>query len=272
MADNTVGRRGARPRVYFCQPCNARHAQPTGDNCTRNTDTESQTRSSPPRTDKPEPKKRGRKPRVKPVSEPAIQGKPSASTSSSEAQPHGSDLQLVLAQLQSMHEEVAVAREADRRETKKAIDALTERLEAPILSSDDDVDETPRDVGVGSAKQQTKSTGIGATGEKVIPQPFARPAVKGDLSGGAAITPEMVQNALDPIARLRGDRISSAQAQLIMSAVVGQESEAEGSNSESGYYRTLNDIKNTTYRGQMIQFTDRMVKKPYMTVYLFQTS
>ena len=53
----------------------------------------------------------------------------------------------------------------------------------------------------------------------------------------------MVQNALDPIARLKGDRISSAQAQLIMSAVVGQDTEAETSNIESGYYNTLNDIK-----------------------------
>ena len=112
MADNTVGRRGARQWVYFCQPCHARHAPPTGDNCTRDTDTGSiQTRNSPPRTDKPEPTKRGRKPRVKPASEPAKQDKTSASTSSSEAQPHGSDLQLVLAQLQSMREEVAVTRE-----------------------------------------------------------------------------------------------------------------------------------------------------------------
>ena len=142
-----------------------------------------------------------------------------------------------------MREEVAVAREADRLETRKALDALAEWLEAPVLSSDDEVDEPPRDVGARSARQCTKAVNNGTGTGKVVPQPFAWLAKKGDISGDAAITPEMVQNALDPIARLKGDCISSAQAQLIMSAVVGQEPEAESSNSESGYYHTLNDIK-----------------------------
>ena len=65
-------------------------------------------------------------------------GKGNAVGDSGDSQPHDAGLQLVLSQLRSMREEVAVAREADRRETQKALDALAERMEAPVLSSDDE--------------------------------------------------------------------------------------------------------------------------------------
>ena len=227
-------------RVHWCERVNGGREE---------TD-ETQMPEQPPKkqaaTKKPAPKKRGRKPRVALSEQSQVSvntGKDKSVESSSDALSHDSGMQLILSQLRSIREEVAVAREEDRRETRKAIDALTERFEAPTSSSDEEVPVPPKQSRTTVAKQKKGCEPSMSETDQASAQPFARLARRDDISGGAAITPEMVQNALDPIARLKGDRISSAQAQLIMSAVVGQDSEAENSNIESGYYRTLNDIK-----------------------------
>ena len=256
MVDRPKTRGSTRSKVYFCQPCDARHGPPTGTLCTRaNSERDESEDDRVPElpnegrvaTKRPAPKKRGRKPRSmsssdKPPQNLTREGESQSSESSGGAQPHDSGLQLILSQLRSIREEVATAREEDRRETQKAIDALAERLDVPTLSSDEEACVQPNEARA-TASRPAKRAKATAEPEQSGPQPFACPVRGGDVSGGASITPEMVQNALDPIARLKGDRISSAQAQLIMSAVVGQDTEGETSNIESGYYRTLNDIK-----------------------------
>ena len=229
MADNADTSQGARQRIYYCKLCKVKHSPPTGAHCPRsgnrseneasdidNSVVQTRTDTQP---DKPEPRKRGRKPKVKARADDTGESRNvEQETPTVGASSHDAGMQLILKQLQSIREEAANARESDRQTT---------------LSSEE---EDSRPV------REKRSQRVPELADDEA-QPFARPAKKGEASGGASITPEMIQDALDPITRLKGDKISSAQAQLIMSAVGVQDVDTDQVNVKSGYYRTLADIK-----------------------------
>ena len=210
---------GAERTRSFCEPCNARHSAPTGARCKRNTaqEGEIQAKGARPKTtkaptvQKSTPKRRGRKPSK--VSD--VAGLQESQSS------NGSDMQVILAQLQLMCAET-MARESDRKETQAAIKALSERLEESMVQSEEDEPKERE-----RAKPQKKDG----------PRPFAWLARKGDVSGGLSVTPEMVHDALDPIARIRGDQMSNVQAQLVMNAAGVSDFEVKIADTKSGYYR-----------------------------------
>ena len=243
MAENADTSQGARQRMYYCKPCKVKHSPPTGARCRHSgngsenevsdiDDSIVQTRTAT-QPEKPAPKKRGRKPKVRTRADTGESRDTEQETPTAGASSHDAGMQLILKQLQSIREEAANARESDRQTTQKALDALARRIEAPVLSSEEEDNRPVREKRGQRAPEPADNE----------PQPFARPAKKGEASRGASITPEMIQDALDPIARLKGDKISSAQAQLIMSAVGVQDVDTDQVNVKSGYYRTLADIK-----------------------------
>ena len=189
MADKPKTRESTRPKVYFCQPCDARHGPPTGALCTRANGERDESGDDrvlelpgegQVTAKRPASKKRGRKPRNtsssdKPPQNPAREGESQSSDSSGGAQPHDSGLQLILSQLRSIREEVATAREEDRRETQKAIDALAERLDVPTLSSDEETCDPPSEVRA-TASRSMKRAKATVEQEQSGPQPFARPS------------------------------------------------------------------------------------------------
>ena len=124
-----------------------------------------------------------------------------------------------------MREEAAEARVTDRLATQKALDELAECIDAPLIYSEEDTDTPP-------AKKAVAS---------FIPQPFARPAKRGEAYGGAYVTPESVQDALDPIARLERWRgvecTGAAYHECGWSAGTGP----EVANTKSGFYHSLSD-------------------------------
>ena len=121
---------------------------------------------------------------------------------------------LILDQVKSLADDQKKAREADRAEFQKAIKDLTKRMEAPIISDEEDVEEPP--------KQQA-------------PGAFAIP-VKKKRSGR--------ESRIDPVAKLRADKTSNAQAQLLLSSRGARMRQEEDEEVTSGYYRTLADHKN----------------------------
>ena len=104
---------------------------------------------------------------------------------------------------------------------------------------------------------------------------FARPAGRKTGSFATRVTKHQIQMAGDPIGRLRGDETSVAQARIVVGAGGVTLQGIEGTNVQSGYYRTLNDSKvydGHDGHGQMTSCTDKMVKRPLMTLLLFLSS
>ena len=142
----------------------------------------------------------------------------------------GSDADVILRKLAEWRDEAAVQREADRTETRQALMVLAARIDTPILLSEDEDQERAN----GSARRDWLKP-VGAT--------FARPARRGPSLFGARVTADTLQNAADPIAKLREDGATAAQAQAILGASGISLSDIEGININSGFYRTLNDTK-----------------------------
>ena len=149
MADSADTSQFARQRVYYCKPCKAKHSPPTGARCPRSGNgsenevsevdeslVQTRTNTQP---EKPEPKRRGRKPKVRTRADNSGESRDTdKETQTAGASSHDAGMQLILKQLQSIREEAANARESDRQTTQKALDALARRIDAPVLSSEEE--------------------------------------------------------------------------------------------------------------------------------------
>ena len=217
-----MGKAKNRGRILYCQTCDARHSPPTGARCglnlegkegseVRNT-SQSEAETSPPR--------RSSMPRG------------NQETSKQKRSVPSSDTYLILAKLAELKDETAAQRQADRAETWKALKAMADRLDAVDLLSEDE-----QPVRRPPAKKQASSV-------PNFNQTFAKPVRQHATSlFNAGVSSDTLQNSDDPIARLREDGASAAQAQLILNAAGVSLPEMEGTNMRSGFYRNVNDMK-----------------------------
>ena len=132
------------------------------------------------------------------------QGSTAAGCSEKGSKSGRSDTELILAKIAELKTELktetAVQRAANKAEFNKALQTLASRMEAPVLTSEDEEPE-PR-------KKVTPTTEAGK-GQR----PFARPMGQQAFPLFAPrMMADTLQNAADPIARLREDGASAAQA------------------------------------------------------------
>ena len=140
-------------RLTLCRTCVTRHTGPTGEKCTRKPEIDRQHDDVP---DSPSP--------------PPSDTDDALSLDQTERQSEGgtsgssrSDTELILQKLSEFKAEAAAQRKADKTEMQTAIEALSARIDAPTLLSEDE--------------EPVKSTPGRPRGQVTRPQPmFARPA------------------------------------------------------------------------------------------------
>ena len=113
-----------------------------------------------------------------------------------------------------------------------ALRAMAARLDAVDLLSDDEEPAAKLPV----ARQASSATNIQQTFAKPIKQQAASVF-------NARVSSDVLQNSADPIARLREDGATAAQAQLILNAAGVSLPNMEGTNMGSGFYCNVNDMK-----------------------------
>ena len=118
---------------------------------------------------------------------------------------------MIMSQIHTMEMDQEEARETDRAEMRRAIKEINTKLEAPILSDDEGaVEEAPE--------------------QDMQELSFAAPVKRKNSS--------RVVSA-DPVARLRADKASNAQAQLLLGTKGARKIQDDDVEIRSGYYRTL---------------------------------
>ena len=186
--------------ILYCQTCDARHSPPTGARCGLNlegkdTDEGSEVRNTSQSEAETSPPRRSSTPRGNQEMSKQKRSVPS------------SDTDLILAKLAELKDETAAQRQADRAATRKALKAMGDRLDAVDLLSEDE-----QPVRRPPAKKQASSV-------PNFNQTFAKPVRQHATSlFNAGVSSDTLQNSDDPIARLREDGASAAQAQLILNA------------------------------------------------------
>ena len=135
-----------------------------------------------------------------------------------------------MAKLVEFKNEAAAQRQADKAETRKALREMAARFQ-DILSDDDE----PK-----TSQQPRKQTSGARTPQSTFARPAKQPAVPAFNTG---VSSDVLQNTADPIARLREDGATAAQAQLILNAAGVSLPDMEGTNMRSGFYRNVNDMK-----------------------------
>ena len=273
-----VGMGKHKKSINLCKACGIRHAAPRGAKCDRyRDDSSSSTQGSPrrrgrrndsgggsPRTDLGSPSRN-----TGCNSERSLSGEESPS----EVRDKRSLADLLLEKMTEMRDEARAQLMADKAELQKAIADLASRVDCSILCSDDEGagparGTKPRKVLTDGASGTTgdRMTGVSGSGGVMgdpagnavsntnaiivicMPAPaggtsFARPAGKKTGSFATRVTQHQIQTAGDPIGRLRGDETSVAQARIVVGAGGVTLQGIEGTNVQSGYYRTLNDSK-----------------------------
>ena len=256
-----MGRHAKRAKRVYCEPCGGWHSPPTGQKCAKQmqdpsdveTADETNLPSEPEATsDEKEAKSQGVSPtrrsrRIMAISgregqemssvqpkwsKSALQKRREVESSDSELMFSDSDqhngngrtLQLIVEQMQAISVQQQEARRADRAEMRAAIANLAAKIEPQQISDEEEHRPTKR-----------RAT----TAKKA--QAFALPVAshrKAPVSR-TATTPRAWQAAMDPIARIRADEASHAQAQLLLQTRTHlQDPDSE---IKSGYYRTLTD-------------------------------
>ena len=120
----------------------------------------------------------------------------------------------IMDQMRIMADEQRKAREVDRAEMRAAIDELKRKIEAPILSVEDDMS------GDDSREPERSDT------------LFAAPC-RGKRAGKP--------DTADPLSKLKANKTSQAQAQLLLSSKSARLTHDDDGEVCSGYYRTLAD-------------------------------
>ena len=150
--------------------------------------------------------------------------------------------------MRSMADDQKRARDVDRAEMRAAISDLTRKIEAPILS---DADNT--------SGSETREPDVGIN-------LFAAPCRR--KRTGKSET-------ADPLSKLKGDKTSQAQAQLLLSSKGARVTSDEDGEICSGYYRTLADnqkvpwLCDTVYRSDGKRATyDTMILQEFTQGYL----
>ena len=134
-----------------------------------------------------------------------------------------SDIELILRRMNEMHDEVLL---------KKAIADFTSRVDSLVIFSDEEI--------VSAMSEKEKNSSMGGQAQSGS---FARPAGKATRPIATRVTQHQIQSAGDPIAQLRGDGASAAQARIVVGVGGVTLQGIEGMNVQSGYYCTLNDSK-----------------------------
>ena len=119
-----------------------------------------------------------------------------------------SDTELLLSKMNEMRDEVRAQWLADKAELKKAIADLTSRVDCSALFSDEEGTGP-----VASVKEKSSVVAKPATGVS-----FAKPAGKKTGTFTTWVMQHHIQTAGDPIAQLRGDKMSVAQARIVVGA------------------------------------------------------
>ena len=227
----------------FCQKCTARHSAPTGARCTRGQNDEGVKQSAGP------PDVRPRSPRT---STAVIHDASESDGAKGDEREEGrnqsvgdklSGTDIILSRIAELRNESIAHRAADKAEMQKAINDLAARVDAPIIFSDDEDDMSS----AGSGQAAARGQGDSRCGQAAVPgagqrSTFAKPARR-VKTFATRVSQEMVQAASDPIARLREDDVTAAQARAIINDSGDSSADLEGTNLRSGYYRTLNDSK-----------------------------
>ena len=193
-----MGKSRHRTRILYCQTCDARHSPPMGAKCWKNLEgkdtddgsevqntSQSETEASPPCTSstlgggQETPKRKRLVPTI--------------------------DTDLILAKLAELKDETAVQRQAVRAETRRALKAKADRLDAvDLLSEDEQPVVKPPTTKQASSVQNIKQT-------------FAKPVKQHATSVfNTRVSSNVLKNSPNLIARLRKDGASAAQAQLIL--------------------------------------------------------
>ena len=213
-----------KTRTCYCQTCEVRHTAPTGAKCTRSLEhceCDPETESSVGSCCEGD---------TEPIDDPRTGRQSETEQSEAESMTGKSDTNVILAKLA----ELATERAADKAEFTRALQALAERIDAPVLSSEDEEPELVKD-------------GRGRTGEQTLQRgqrPFARPMSQQAVPVFAPrLMSETLKNVADPIAKLREDGATAAQAQLILGTSGISLPDLEGINMRSGFYRNANDLK-----------------------------
>ena len=226
MGRQTSAKSTGAQRLYFCHPCGAKHNPPTGMKCTRRKIVSSDGGEDPSPESTPIREKRatraGRKvPKAvdsqgsdsETEKSTAKAGRAKSHTVSEDKQETENMFEMIMGQMQSMAMEQKKAREADRAEMRAALKDMNSKLEKSVISEDEGEKEA-------------------SVGEEETEMAFAAP-VKRKGAGKTTTT--------DPVSRLRADKASSAQAQLLLSTKGARLLQDEEVEVRSGYYRTLAD-------------------------------
>ena len=165
-----------------------------------------------------------------------------------------SDTELILAKLTELRCEKMAQQRADRDEMQKALRAMAAKNDVvDILSEGEELTrQRHRSAKVPAndilsdeeepARRRRKSNKV--TEVETTRQTFARPIRQHSTSMfNMRVSSDVLQNSADPIARLREDGATAAQAQLILNAAGVSLPELEGTNMRSGFYRNVNDMK-----------------------------
>ena len=134
MGKNT--RSTNKARVYYCQTCKTRHTAPTGVDCLR---TPEQGSRDPETDSSTGHRSEGDSDVVENVSRKGLQ----TPRATEECPAAGrSDTDLILAKIAELQAQTSAQCAADKAEFNKAIQTLTARIEAPLLSSEDEERDT----------------------------------------------------------------------------------------------------------------------------------
>ena len=236
MGRQSSAKAAGAKRLYYCHPCGARHSPPTGLRCERQRGktaeaeaTTSGTTGGSSRTSRAERReiRSERSERAEAQSNESSDSETVTISRNSKAIPSGKTqdkgvtesategmLTSIMEQMRSMADEQKRARDVDRAEMRAAISDLTRKIEAPILS---DADNT--------SGSETREPDVGINS-------FAAPCRR--KRTGKSET-------ADPLSKLKGDKTSQAQAQLLLSSKGARVTSDEDGEIRSGYYHTLAD-------------------------------
>ena len=165
MGRLTTAKKSGASRLYFCQPCGAKHTPPTGLRCKRQKQSDegavenngAESSTSEPEAGPSKPTREVRKKTTRASTKSPVRAKDAQTTkqksrktdkgtptTESPTVPDTSEMfEMLLGQMRSMTEETKRARDTDRAAFQKAIQDLTNKIEAPILS-DEDMTPEPR--------------------------------------------------------------------------------------------------------------------------------
>ena len=169
MGRLTTAKKTGASRLYFCHPCGAKHTPPTGLRCKRQKQTDegvaenngAESSTSEPEAGPSKPSRVVGKKTTKTSTESPVRvqvkqttkqtkdktGEGTPTTESPSGATTGDMFEMILGQMRSMNEENKKTRDTDRAEFQKAIQDLTEKIEAPILSEDDSTPEPRTELG-----------------------------------------------------------------------------------------------------------------------------